>query len=158
MSEQQMEATWGGQLGPDALGITLDILRRQLERSRRAIKVALLDQKALAGVGNLYASEILHVARIHPATPCSDLNDQEWKRLHTAMLAVLREAVRYEGSTLGDGTYRNVLNQAGGYQNHHRVYDRAGELCPSCAKKLVERVVQAQRATFFCRNCQPERL
>jgi formamidopyrimidine-DNA glycosylase len=70
------------------------------------------------------------------------------------MLEVLELAIRYEGSTLSDGTYRNALNKAGGYQNHHRVYDRAGELCITCQQKTILRIVQAQRATFYCPNCQ----
>ena len=62
-------------------------------------------------------------------------------------------AIRYEGSTLGDGTYRNALNQAGGYQNHHRVYARAGQACPQCHQR-IQRIVQAQRSTFYCAGCQ----
>ncbi len=69
------------------------------------------------------------------------------------MLDVLELAIRYEGSTLSDGTYRNALNEAGGYQNHHRVYDRAGEPCAVC-RQPIERIVQAQRSTFFCKGCQ----
>ncbi len=141
-------------LGPDALSITVDELRSQLSTSRRAIKVALLDQRAVAGVGNLYASELLHQARIHPARACDTLRKAEWQRLHAAMLDVLQLAIHYEGSTLSDGTYRNALNQNGGYQNHHRVYDRAGKLCPTCGVGTVERIVQAQRSTFFCKRCQ----
>ena len=71
------------------------------------------------------------------------------------MCEILQLAIQYEGSTLADGTYRNALNQAGDYQNHFRVYDREGERCPRCrAKSMVERVVQAQRSTFFCPGCQ----
>jgi formamidopyrimidine-DNA glycosylase len=67
---------------------------------------------------------------------------------------VLREAIRYEGSTLGDGTYRNALNESGGYQNEHRVYARAGQTCPTCRRAEIVRIVQAQRSTFFCPRCQ----
>ncbi len=119
--------------------------------------MALLDQRALAGVGNLYASEILHTAGIHPQARCDRLRRGDWQRLHAAMRSVLKEAIRFEGSTLGDGTYRNALNQAGSYQNHHRVYDRAGETCAVCGRAQVERIVQAQRSTFFCPRCQPRR-
>jgi formamidopyrimidine-DNA glycosylase len=65
----------------------------------------------------------------------------------------LNSAIEHEGSTLSDGTYRNALNQSGGYQNHHRVYDRAGKPCPTCGHH-VQRIVQAQRSTFFCPTCQ----
>ncbi len=144
-------------LGPDALQMTPEQMRQQLKCSRRAIKVALLDQRAVAGIGNLYASEILHVARIHPARACQSLKIAEWERLHAATEEVLLEAVRHEGSTLSDGAYRNALNQPGNYQNHHRVYDRRDEGCATCGKGSVVRIVQAQRSTFFCPKCQPRR-
>ena len=67
---------------------------------------------------------------------------------------VLEQAIRYEGSTLSDGTYRNALNQEGGYQNQHRVYDRQGQLCSSCCRQQIVRIVQAQRSTFYCPKCQ----
>lgn len=141
-------------LGPDALRLTVEELRARLHRSRRAIKVALLDQHAIAGIGNLYASEILNVAGIHPAARCHRLRGDQWNRIHSATHLVLEEAIRHEGSTLSDGTYRNALNEAGGYQNLHRVYDRAGQTCPTCGRGRIQRIVQAQRSTFFCPHCQ----
>lgn len=143
-----------GRIGPDALEVEWQQLRERFAHSSRSIKVALLDQKCLAGVGNLYAAEILHVAKVHPQQSCDSLKPAQWKRVHAALREVLLEAIHYEGSTLGDGTYRNALNQSGSYQNHHRVYGREGETCPTCGKGLVERFVQAQRATFFCPRCQ----
>ncbi len=145
-------------LGPDALDATPEMLRERLAKSRRAIKVALLDQRAIAGVGNLYASEMLHLARIHPAARCDRLRRQQWTRLHAAMLEVLHAAIEHEGSTLSDGTYRNALNEEGGYQNHHRAYDRAGEKCLACGAGIIRRIVQAQRSTFFCPVCQKKGL
>jgi formamidopyrimidine-DNA glycosylase len=143
-----------GRLGPDALELTSQALRERLATSRRAIKVALLDQRAVAGIGNLYASEILHVAGIHPAKRCRRLTGSQWEAIHARMHEVLEMAIRCEGSTLSDGTYRNALNKAGGYQNHHRVYDRAGQACPTCGRGAIVRIVQAQRATFYCPRCQ----
>ena len=143
-----------GAIGPDALSITADELAARLSSSRRAIKVALLDQRAVAGIGNLYAAEILHLARIHPARRCDQLRKPDWERIHSAIVEVLEAAIRYEGSTLSDGTYRNALNQSGDYQKFHRVYDRAGDICLDCGKAAIERIVQAQRSTFFCPNCQ----
>jgi formamidopyrimidine-DNA glycosylase len=141
-------------VGPDALEASVDVVRERLGTSRRAIKVALLDQRPIAGIGNLYASEILHAAGISPRKPCHRLRAVDWSRLHAAIQGVLTEAIRYEGSTLSDGTYRNALNQQGGYQNHHRVYDREGEPCPTCRKATIKRIVQAQRSTFYCPRCQ----
>ena len=144
-------------LGPDALAVTAPQLRQRLTASRRDIKVALLDQRAVAGVGNLYASEMLHEAGIHPQRPCDRLTKRQWIRLQTAMQEILQAAIRHEGSTLSDGTYRNVLINPGGYQNYHRVYDRAGQQCPSCGRGRIRRIVQAQRSTFFCPCCQRAR-
>lgn len=155
VSPAEFESLYGlAKLGPDALALSAEQLRDCLRKSRREIKVALLDQRALAGVGNLYASELLHMAGIHPQKRCDLLRPAEWQRVHAAMVEVLETAIHYEGSTLSDGTYRNALNEQGGYQNHHRVYDRAGEVCPSCGKAEIVRIVQAQRATFFCASCQ----
>ncbi|MFN0199056.1 MAG: bifunctional DNA-formamidopyrimidine glycosylase/DNA-(apurinic or apyrimidinic site) lyase [Planctomycetaceae bacterium] len=145
-------------LGPDALLMTMDDWRGISQRTSRPVKVALLDQKLVAGIGNLYASEILHLAAIDPHLPANRLTTQQLSRLRTATLAVLEEAIRYEGSTLGDGTYRNALNQSGQYQNAHKVYDREDELCISCRKGKIIRIVQAQRSTFFCPVCQKMRI
>ncbi len=157
LTKQQFADQLGsGRLGPDALALSPDELRNRLALSRRAIKVALLDQRAIAGIGNLYASEILHLARVHPAKRCDVLTRDQWAAIHLYMIEVLETAIRHEGSTLSDGTYRNALNQSGGYQNHHRVYDRAGKPCMSCGTAII-RTIQAQRSTFFCPNCQLRR-
>ncbi len=156
-SEQEYAQALGPpKLGPDALTMTAEGYRERLARSKRAIKVALLDQKVTAGIGNLYASELLHVAAIHPAKRCDRLTRAEWQRLADAAIAVLEEAIAHEGSTLGDGTYRNALNKEGGYQNLHRVYAKGGQPCGQCGG-LIARIVQAQRSTFFCATCQPRR-
>jgi formamidopyrimidine-DNA glycosylase len=155
LSEKEFAAGLGsGKLGPDALALSAGELRERLGKSRRAIKVALLDQRAVAGIGNLYASEILHLAGIHPSKRCDLLTPGQWAAIHARMVEVLDLAIRHEGSTLSDGTYRNALNQSGGFQNHHRVYDRAGEACLNCRQMRIVRVVQAQRATFYCPGCQ----
>jgi formamidopyrimidine-DNA glycosylase len=158
VSQRQFRELYeNGSLGPDALLISPDELQNRLGKSRRAIKVALLDQRAVAGIGNLYASEILHLAGVHPERRCDRIRRAEWEHIHAAMRQVLETAIRFEGSTLADGTYRNALNQNGGYQNHHRVYDRAGEVCLTCRTEEVRRIVQAQRSTFLCTACQPKR-
>ncbi|MGE0373958.1 MAG: bifunctional DNA-formamidopyrimidine glycosylase/DNA-(apurinic or apyrimidinic site) lyase [Planctomycetaceae bacterium] len=154
-SAEEMAAFLGPpHLGTDALAMTLEDWRERLGQTQRAVKVALLDQKLVAGIGNLYASEILHLARIHPEHRSDRLRVSHLERLHDATRTVLETAIRYEGSTLGDGTYRNALNQNGSYQNEHRVYARAGERCPTCGRSTIQRIVQAQRSTFFCPQCQ----
>ena len=141
-------------LGLDALEITAEQLRERLRHSARAIKVALLDQKAVAGIGNLYASEILHRAGIHPAKPCHRLRKEQWQRILAEMLAVLHDAIAHQGSTLRDGTYRIARDEPGNYQFSHRVYQRHGKLCVACGRTRIVRIVQAQRSTFYCPKCQ----
>ena len=155
LSPAEVERRYGpDRLGPDALAITAEGLQARLGASRRAIKVALLDQRAVAGIGNLYAAEILWLAGVDPRKACAKIRPQQWRAIHAAAWEVLHEAIRHEGSTLSDGTYRNALNQSGEYQNCHRVYDREGEACPQCDDGRIRRIVQAQRSTFFCPRCQ----
>jgi formamidopyrimidine-DNA glycosylase len=143
-----------GYLGRDALEMVAGDWAEKVAKSRRAIKVLLLDQSVAAGIGNLYASEILHFSRIHPETPSDSLSRSQVNLLAQAVKEILETAILHEGSTLSDGTYRNALNQSGGYQNAHKVYDRAGEVCLTCQVGVVERIVQTQRSTFFCAKCQ----
>jgi len=142
-------------LGPDALKITVRQWRERCARTSRAIKIVLLDQRVVAGIGNLYAAEILHRARIHPASQANRLTAEQIRKLATAVRSILTTAIRYEGSTLSDGTYRNALNHPGRYQNQHRVYGRAETICSTCGRAPIERIVQSQRSTFFCPSCQP---
>lgn len=151
--EELRDLVQGGRLGRDALEMTAEDWRIALSRTSRPIKVALLDQALAAGIGNLYASEILYLAGIRPQTPAARLSKPRVAQLADAVQKVLHEAIRHEGSTLSDGTYRNALNQSGGYQNAHCVYDRAGMPCPNCSSP-VQRIVQAQRSTFYCVVCQ----
>ena len=141
-------------LGPDALEMTLANWESRCAESKREIKVLLLDQKIVAGIGNLYASEILHRAAIHPQAASNSLTKRSIERLAAATQAVLLKAIELEGSTLGDGTYRTALSQSGNYQNEHLAYMRAGQHCTVCQRGTIERIVQAQRSTFFCSHCQ----
>ena len=143
-----------GRLGPDALQITVADFIERLRATARPIKVALLDQKLLAGVGNLYASEMLFQARIDPTKPASKVSVARLTKLHEAMIEILQLAIELEGSTLSDGTYRNAINDPGSYQNMHRVYDKADQLCSDCQTSRIRRIVQAQRSTFYCPSCQ----
>lgn len=154
-SAEQVEEHLGpSHLGPDALAVDWQQFRDRFADCTRPIKPTLLDQKRLAGIGNLYASEILHKARISPTRPCAQLNTTEWKRVHEATWSILHQAIEYEGSTLSDGSYRNAHSAPGAYQNEHQVYDRAGELCLRCQRSRIVRTVQAQRSTFYCPICQ----
>jgi formamidopyrimidine-DNA glycosylase len=153
VTRHQYETEIASRLGPDALTIDESILAERFRHSQREIKVALLDQSAIAGIGNLYAAEILFAAAVDPRTKCNRIRKIQWQRIAAATRDILSCAIKYEGSTLSDGTYRNAINGEGSYQNHHRVYDRENLPCPVCHWPIV-RIVQAQRSTFFCRHCQ----
>ena len=140
-------------LGPDPLTMTPGQWRAALAKTGRPVKVALLDQKLAAGIGNLYASEVLFHARVLPDRPANALDNEEVDRIAAAAVAVLSEAIEYEGSTLSDGTYRNALGDPGRYRNEHRVYQRHGAPCPRCGAEIL-RAVHAQRSTFWCGGCQ----
>jgi formamidopyrimidine-DNA glycosylase len=157
-SPRQLASNLGpDKLGADALDISAADLRDRLSASRRAVKVAILDQRAVAGIGNIYASEILHRAGVHPEVACNRLRPIDWKRIHAEMGEVLREAILCQGSTLSDGNYRNAQNEAGSFQDRHRVYQKDGQKCTQCDKATIVRAVQAQRATFYCPRCQRQR-
>jgi formamidopyrimidine-DNA glycosylase len=143
-----------GVLGPDALAVDCETFRLQFCKASRPVKPTLLDQSRIAGIGNLYASEILHRSAIHPARRCDRLSKIAWQRIYESTRIILLEAIEHEGSTLSDGTYRKSKENPGAYQNAHRVYDRAGLPCLTCQKHSIERIVQSQRSTFFCRGCQ----
>ena len=151
-SMDDLVATRWGALGPDALTVTAPQLRKALSRSSRAIKPALLDQNALAGVGNIYADEALHRARLHPLRRCDALDREAWGRLGRAIRGVLREAVTSGGSTLRD--YRDATGAPGDFQWRHRVYGRTGEGCRRCGES-IQRLMVAQRSTHMCPVCQP---
>jgi formamidopyrimidine-DNA glycosylase len=153
-AEQYRRELGPNRLGPDALALTEADWLERCTKTHRAVKTALIDQKWVSGIGNLYASEILHAAGIHPELPVDALTSRPIGRLAAAVQDVLQKAICYEGSTLGDGTYRNALNQKGGYQSEHRVYARGGEVCLTCGKARIRRIVQNQRSTFFCPVCQ----
>jgi len=139
--------------GPDGLVVSADDLAARLGSSRRAVKVALLDQRAVAGIGNIYAAEILFRCGIDPRSRCRRLKRSQWQRIAEESRRVLAEAVRLEGSSIGDETYRTADNRVGRFQKRHRVYGREGTACSGCGTAIV-RIVQAQRATFFCPTCQ----
>lgn len=139
-------------LGPEPLTMRVTTFARQLATTRRAIKVALLDQHVVAGIGNIYADEALHAAGIHPLTPANALTAAQVARLSTAIKRVLRRAIRAGGSTLRD--YVNGRGERGAFQSRHKVYDRAGKPCRGCRAAIV-RIVLGGRSTCFCAACQP---
>lgn len=147
----QFQNTVWKSLGPDALAIADDELRARLSRTDRAVKAALLDQRVLAGVGNIYADEALFDAKIRPARRASKLKPAECAALACAIRAVLSRAVEAGGSTVRD--YRNPTGEQGRFQIQHRVYGRGGEPCVQCGVELKWGTV-GQRTTVWCARCQ----
>ncbi|MBO9316962.1 MAG: bifunctional DNA-formamidopyrimidine glycosylase/DNA-(apurinic or apyrimidinic site) lyase [Chloroflexus sp.] len=139
--------------GPEPLtdDFTPDTLAQQLQHRRAPIKTLLLDQHLIAGIGNIYANEALWLAGIHPLTPGAALSPEQINHLHRAIRVVLQEAIANQGSSLRN--YRDSYGQRGSQQEHFNVYDRAGKPCPRC-QTLIERIVVAQRSTYFCPLCQ----
>lgn len=153
ITEAQMQELIA-RLGHDALTMDRDKWADALKGRTLAIKVAMLSQEIVAGIGNLYASEILYRAKISPRKPAGQLSRAALERLSEATIHILNEAIHYEGSTLGDGTYRNALNRNGSYQNKHCVYQKSGNTCERCQRGRIRRIVQSQRSTFYCPVCQ----
>ena len=138
-----------GKLGPEPLDIafTAGALYKRLQTHRRQLKPLLLDQSFLAGMGNIYTDEALHMARLHPLTIANTLTVEQAERLWSSIRQVLSDGIRNNGASI-DWVYRG-----GSYQHHFRVYQRAGEACQECGS-LVERIVVGQRGTHLCPTCQ----
>jgi formamidopyrimidine-DNA glycosylase len=142
-------------LGPDAL----DGLPRTAELARRLhgrsapVKALLLDQRIVAGIGNIYADEILFRARIAPRRPAGSLTAEEVRRLRQAIGPVLRDGLRYGGTSLDDLAYLLPDGRVGEYTARLRAYGRTGEPCTRCGTP-IDRVVVAQRSSHFCPECQ----
>jgi formamidopyrimidine-DNA glycosylase len=141
--------------GPDALEIGRDELAGRLARTARGIKPTLMDQKVLAGIGNIYADETLHRARIHPERPASTLTSEEIDRLHRAIGEILATAIALEGSSF-DAGYRTVLGLEGGFLAQNSVYGRENLPCRTCEKPILKTRIAGLigRPTYYCPACQ----
>ena len=150
------EISFAKSQGPDALLVAIKQLAPKLARTSRGIKSALLDQKIVAGIGNIYADEILFHAKLHPERVASSLSKTELARLHRAIRPVLLAAIEAEGSSF-DGNYRTVLGREGGYLKRSAVHFRKGEPCRVCQTKIVKTRIAGLigRPTYYCPACQP---
>ncbi|MCY7301233.1 MAG: bifunctional DNA-formamidopyrimidine glycosylase/DNA-(apurinic or apyrimidinic site) lyase [Ilumatobacteraceae bacterium] len=126
-----------------------------LLRSRsRQIKALLLDQHVIAGIGNIYCDESLHLAGVRWDRRSDAVTPREITRLHTAIMTVLSDAIEAGGSTLADTQYVGVDGESGWFQLNHRVYDRAGQRCSTCGRANIVKVAVAGRGTHYCPRCQ----
>ncbi|HKQ59534.1 MAG TPA: bifunctional DNA-formamidopyrimidine glycosylase/DNA-(apurinic or apyrimidinic site) lyase [Candidatus Eisenbacteria bacterium] len=119
-----------------------------------AIKGFLLDQRRIAGIGNIYASEILHRAGVDPRTPAGSVPADRWEAIARHILGVLNAAILRSGTTFS--MYRTIWNEPGAYGDQLLVYDRSGQPCAKC-RTPIRRIVQGARSTFYCPRCQPPR-
>ena len=142
-------------LGPEPLEEDFNPgrLRSVLGKRRAPIKAVLLDQKAVAGLGNIYSDEALFRAGLHPRRPAAAVSAPETKKLHRAIRRVLAEAIRARGTTAEDGGYRDARGQAGSFQFRLRVYQRKGKPCPRCRTPIATAKVGG-RTAHFCPRCQ----
>ncbi len=140
-------------LGPEPLApsFTSARLARIVAGRRAPIKAVLLDQRRIAGIGNIYADEALWRARIHPRRPAGELDAPEIAHLHRAVRAALRRGVELNGSTLRD--YVTPDGEGGGMQHEFHVYGRLGDPCDRCGRP-IERIVVGGRGTWLCPRCQ----
>jgi formamidopyrimidine-DNA glycosylase len=138
---------------PVADGLTPARLGKALAGRRLPVKAALMDQRLVAGVGNIYADEICFRARVRPDRRCDTLTAPAVRRLAEATVEVLEEAVAARGSTLSDARYRDLMGEAGEFQHHHAVYGRQDQPCPRCGRAVVRTRVGG-RSSFYCGRCQ----
>jgi formamidopyrimidine-DNA glycosylase len=138
-------------LGPDALLIEARQLHGALQRTRRSIKACLLDQRVIAGLGNIYTDEVLFRRGLHPACPAAALAPAEVSGLLRTTRAVLRAAIERNGTTISD--YVNARGEKGRYQQKLLVYDRKGKPCRRCGTPIARAWI-AGRGTYFCPSCQ----
>jgi formamidopyrimidine-DNA glycosylase len=141
-------------LGPEPFEISAKEFMGRARSKHRAIKPLLLDQRFLAGVGNIYADEALHQARIHPRRPADSLEGKALLRVYHALRRILRAAIRAGGTSVR--SYVDASGSMGGFQHSLQVYGREGKACRFCGGSIVRERV-AGRSSFFCPRCQRER-
>lgn len=139
--------------GPDVIdpAVTPEYFYEKLSRTARPIKIALMENKIVAGVGNIYASDALNMAQINPARPAKDLSLEEAGRLLKSAQAVINLGIKTGGATIDN--YKNVDGFAGQYQDHVLAYGREGEACKQCGGKIAKSKIGG-RGTFYCEVCQ----
>jgi len=138
-------------LEPFSKEFTPGYLFNALKNKKGKIKAVLMEQKIVTGLGNIYADEALFESRIRPDRSASDISFLEAKKLHTAILRIMKRAVKVGGSSVA--TYRLLDQSRGNYAREHKVYGKAGIPCPRCGRPLVKTTIQ-NRTTVYCSNCQ----
>ncbi|KKN53880.1 hypothetical protein LCGC14_0597750 [marine sediment metagenome] len=141
-------------LGPEPLEIDFPLFKKLFQGRKARLKSLLLNQNFIAGIGNIYADEILFQAKLHPLTPASHLGDDDLKRLLKAIRDVLRKAIVHKGSSIR--SFTNAEGKRGKFQNYHQVYGRESQSCFICGEK-IKRLRLGGRSSSFCPRCQKEK-
>ena len=139
---------------PTEQALTLDYMTAIFKKSRKVIKPFLLDQSNIAGLGNIYADEVLWLSKINPKQPVNSLKPAQIKRLRKNIITEIQMAIDGHGTTVH--SYSTAYGEAGNFQNHLNVYGKQGEPCPRCGTKIVK-IKLAQRGIHYCPKCQPLR-
>lgn len=141
---------------PDILSpeFTKAHLANVIRKTRKPIKLVLMDQEKMGGIGNIYANDSLWQARIHPARAANSLSEKETETLYKSIKTIIHEGVRYKGSSAADEMYVLPTGEKGQYQNHLKVYHRTGKLCLRRDAGTIQRIALGGRGTFYCPACQ----
>jgi formamidopyrimidine-DNA glycosylase len=131
--------------------LSLDKFKTLLHGKNTNIKVLLMDQKRIGGIGNIYANDALHLSGINPSRAAKSMTDDEAVKLYKSIITVLKRGLKYGGSS--ENTYINAKGEKGHYQEHALVYGKAGKSCPTCGSKISSLKIGG-RGTFYCEHCQ----
>jgi formamidopyrimidine-DNA glycosylase len=151
--DQQVDELAHLGLDPLETALSWDLFGRMLAEKKTKLKPLLMDQKFIAGIGNVYSDEILFEAGLKWERQSDSLSQQEVRRLYRAITETLNGAVKYRGSSLADEQYVDLFGKPGEYQQHHQVYGREGEACVRC-RRPIQRARYSNRSTFYCDACQ----
>lgn len=130
-----------------------DLFGARIIAKKAKLKALLMDQKFIAGIGNIYSDEILWAAGLRYDRSTETLTTQEVRRLYRSIVEIIHDAVKHRGSSLADEQYRDLFGRLGGYQVEHKVYGHEGEACKRC-RGVIVREKWSGRSTFFCPSCQ----
>lgn len=141
-----------GKLGPEPFNLTPTSFSQIVGSSRKPIKLLLMDQESLSGVGNIYANDALWLAGLNPKRSAKSLGPSELSKLYRALIDVLRQGLKFQGAS--DQWYVTAEGKKGEYQEHFLVYGREGEICRRCKKEKIIKIKLGGRGTYFCPRCQ----
>lgn len=152
VSLQDKLAFWK-RLPPDVIDpeFSVEYLTQVVRRSARPVKLVILDQQKMGGMGNIYANDALWLAKINPSKPANKLSETAVKALHTAMIQVLKRGIELGGAS--ESTYKHINGMGGKYQEEFLVYKKVGEECVRCGV-VIEKIKIGGRGTYWCRGCQ----